>query len=585
MGKQGLKKKLVSPLGPINAKQKHQASGSTQKAKKKSKSKAPVKKSDDLQVNKKKNPFANAPIYDLLHSFERAPDQWAARYIIVLSGIILRAAVGLGSFSGRGQQPINGDFEAQRHWMEITTHLPVKEWYFYDLQYWGLDYPPLTAYHSWIIGKIGKLINFAWFEFETSRGIESDGIKTFMRFSSLLSELLIYFPPTFQFISMMGKKMNLSRMDQIVIAFIILSQPGLILIDHGHFQFNSVMLGLFLFSLIDLIKGNLVLASIWFMGSILFKQMSLYYAPFIFFYILSKLFTNKYSNKKTKKFEKLLKTLKSFHFIDLILLSLTIFITVVVILSPFILAPIFNNEISIIPTLVRQILIRMFPFQRGLFEDKVANFWCTSNLVIKYNTVFNPDQLQKLSLLLTVLAILPPCLMIFFKNITKFNNPPQLIIYGFSAAAWGFYLFSFQVHEKTVLVPLIPTSLLFVLNDHDTISVIQWINNIATFSLYPLLKKDELTLQYGVLLVLINWLIGGFTFKLSDNLLWPRNKNILWKLVILGSYLSVISFHIIDGLFLPPARYPDLWVILNTTISFGCFGLFYLWLLYKIYYL
>lgn len=47
-----------------------------------------------------------------------------------------------------------GDFEAQRHWMEITTHLPVSQWYFYDLEYWGLDYPPLTAYHSWLLGKM-----------------------------------------------------------------------------------------------------------------------------------------------------------------------------------------------------------------------------------------------------------------------------------------------------------------------------------------------------------------------------------------------------------------------------------------------
>lgn len=575
MAKPGSKKKLVSPLIPVKA----------PKPKKKSKSKTQVKHSDDIVSVKKKNPFVNSPIYDLLHSFERAPDQWAARYIIVLSGIILRAAIGLGSFSGRGQKPINGDFEAQRHWMEITTHLPVKEWYFYDLQYWGLDYPPLTAYHSWVIGTIGNLINSSWFEFESSRGLESDGIKTFMRFSSLFSELLIYLPATFQFISLMGKKMNLGRMDQIVIAFIIISQPGLILIDHGHFQFNSVMLGLFLFSLIDLIKGNLVLASIWFIGSILFKQMSLYYAPFIFFYILSKLFTASASTKKTNKFKKLFKTLKTFHIINLILISLTIFITVLVILSPFILSPIFNNEISIIPTLVKQIVIRMFPFQRGLFEDKVANFWCTTNLVIKYSKIFTPDQLQKLSLLFTVLSILPPGLMIFFKNITKFNNPPQLIIYGFSATAWGFYLFSFQVHEKTVLVPLIPTTLLLVLNDHDTISIIQWINNIATFSLYPLLRKDDLTLQYGVMLILINWLIGGFSFKLSDNLLWPRNKNILWKLIIVCSYLAVIAFHFIDALLLPPAQYPDLWVILNTTISFGCFGLFYLWLLYKIYYL
>lgn len=48
--------------------------------------------------------------------------------------------------------PMHGDFEAQRHWMEITKHLPVKDWYWHDLEWWGLDYPPLTAYHSWALG-------------------------------------------------------------------------------------------------------------------------------------------------------------------------------------------------------------------------------------------------------------------------------------------------------------------------------------------------------------------------------------------------------------------------------------------------
>ena len=56
--------------------------------------------------------------------------------------------------SGFGKPPMHGDFEAQRHWMEITNHLGPSLWYFYDLQYWGLDYPPLTAYHSWVAGKM-----------------------------------------------------------------------------------------------------------------------------------------------------------------------------------------------------------------------------------------------------------------------------------------------------------------------------------------------------------------------------------------------------------------------------------------------
>ena len=58
------------------------------------------------------------------------------------------------SMPGFNSPNMYGDFEAQRHWMEITIHLPISQWYFYDLEYWGLDYPPLTAYHSWILGKM-----------------------------------------------------------------------------------------------------------------------------------------------------------------------------------------------------------------------------------------------------------------------------------------------------------------------------------------------------------------------------------------------------------------------------------------------
>lgn len=58
--------------------------------------------------------------------------------------------------------PMYGDFEAQRHWMELTIHLPTSMWYLYDLQYWGLDYPPLTAYHSWLLGKVYVLIHLSW---------------------------------------------------------------------------------------------------------------------------------------------------------------------------------------------------------------------------------------------------------------------------------------------------------------------------------------------------------------------------------------------------------------------------------------
>jgi alpha-1,3-glucosyltransferase len=82
----------------------------------------------------------------------------------VLLALAIRVFVGLGSHSGRNAPPLHGDFEAQRHWMELTVALPSSEWYSYDLSYWGLDYPPLTALHSYVVGSIGRIVVPSSFE-------------------------------------------------------------------------------------------------------------------------------------------------------------------------------------------------------------------------------------------------------------------------------------------------------------------------------------------------------------------------------------------------------------------------------------
>jgi alpha-1,3-glucosyltransferase len=74
--------------------------------------------------------------------------------ITLLFGIYVRWNVGLNPYSGQNIPPMYGDYEAQRHWMELTLHIPINQWYYYDLEWWGLDYPPLTAYVSWICGKM-----------------------------------------------------------------------------------------------------------------------------------------------------------------------------------------------------------------------------------------------------------------------------------------------------------------------------------------------------------------------------------------------------------------------------------------------
>lgn len=94
------------------------------------------------------------PLVSFLWPSRGTTSQWILLPLILMIVGLFRWSIGLWGHSGLGKPPLHGDFEAQRHWMEITTSLPVSQWYFYDLQYWGLDYPPLTAYHSWICGRL-----------------------------------------------------------------------------------------------------------------------------------------------------------------------------------------------------------------------------------------------------------------------------------------------------------------------------------------------------------------------------------------------------------------------------------------------
>lgn len=100
--------------------------------------------------------------------------------------ILIKILVGQFGYSGEGDRPKFGDFEAQRHWMELTIYLPVKEWYtnsgINNIEYWPLDYPPMSGYHSYILGKILNKFMPDSVEFQESHGYESPMFKMVMRF-------------------------------------------------------------------------------------------------------------------------------------------------------------------------------------------------------------------------------------------------------------------------------------------------------------------------------------------------------------------------------------------------------------------
>ena len=127
------------------------------------------------------------------------------------------------------------------------------------------------------------------------------------------------------------------------------------------------------------------------------------------------------------------------------------------------------------------ILSRIFPFSRGLFEGKVANVWCVFNLKPLSIRDRIPDDLQPLcALALTLFMTLPFCIKLFSIGRRESSLLLQLkaLLWGSTGASLSFFLASFQVHEKSILLPLAPLSLL-----DAPMHLIQWFSVVCTWSL------------------------------------------------------------------------------------------------------
>ena len=180
------------------------------------------------------------------------------------------------------------------------------------------------------------------------------------------------------------------------------------------------------------------------------------------------------------------------------------------------------------PSTILDPIARIPPFSRGLFEDKVANFRCFSNVALKWRNIASPGTLVRLSTLFTTAGFVPgvPGLLRAGFNLRiKEDSAPSatlkvliekevstateaapstgvegdkgqedeasttgplfpLLLLSMLASSISF-LFSFQVHEKTILVPLLPLTLIMVgasgNTENTTWELGMLTNNVAVF--------------------------------------------------------------------------------------------------------
>lgn len=211
--------------------------------------------------------------------------------LVLCFGILVRALTSLYPYSGKDSPPMFGDYEAQRHWQEITFNLPTVDWYENtvenNLTYWGLDYPPLTAYHSLVLGHVANQINSSYIQLQSSHGIDTPAHKNFMRATVLLADLFIYLPALLYCCKAISKNhKSIQRSSILEHLTIVALYPGQILIDNGHFQYNNISLGLAAFSIGLILNDRSFLSAIFFVCALNYKQMELYHSLPIFFYLL-----------------------------------------------------------------------------------------------------------------------------------------------------------------------------------------------------------------------------------------------------------------------------------------------------------
>jgi alpha-1,3-glucosyltransferase len=135
-------------------------------------------------------------------------------------------------------------------------------------------------------------------------------------------------------------------------ALAIFLSPGLLIIDHIHFQYNGCMYGLLILSIVFAQEGSLLLSGLLFAALLCMKHIYLYLAPAYFVYLL-----RAYCLSPRSIFQ--------IQFFNCIKLGVGIVTIFAVAFGPFV----YWDQIP-------QVMSRLFPFSRGLCHAYWApNVW------------------------------------------------------------------------------------------------------------------------------------------------------------------------------------------------------------------
>lgn len=425
------------------------------------------------------------------------------------------------------------DFEVHRNWLAITHNLPIAQWYIEKTSQWTLDYPPFFAYYECVLlylvprwVKDDGCLNIV------ERGLYSLPTVFFQRLSVIVSEIVLFLALQWY---VKSARSNKEATRAYVVALSLVLSPGILIIDHIHFQYNGILYG-FLVLMINCARLEKYLwCGFWFSVLLCFKHIYLYLAPAVFIFLLRAYCLNVNYDRKKSFAHNAVHLVRWGNFFKLGSVVIGVFS---VAFGPFI-------YYHVIPEMAE----RLFPFCRGLTHAYWApNVWALYAFVDRvliqlYKRVpllkiplkkifqFNPKLLEDKKLLLSTtrglvgdieFLILPKItpkltflLTLFYQImalIPLFLQPTfERFIGALTLCGYASFLFGWHVHEKAVLIIIFPISFL-VTRDKRLLSSFNLLASCGYVSLFPLIFTAEEWL-IKVVFTLLWYIIFYFHFR------------------------------------------------------------------------
>jgi alpha-1,3-glucosyltransferase len=457
------------------------------------------------------------------------------------------------------------DFDVHRNWLALTRHLPLSEWYFDDVNgttVHTLDYPPSFAYFEYMLSSnpvTDWLLNFGLVDerclalLPDTDNAPSQDCVVFQRSTVIVSGVILWMGAYFASWAVFPNDVIKCRWTFLLIVL----NPGLLWLDHVHFQYNGMLLGMLLTSLGLLVKGAAVkgtqhhacilLAAALFAVLLTMKHLYLGLAPLYFVYLLS-------VYCMTPSF------------------SMPNFLCLAVVTGSSLVAPFVPFGIQKNPTnQLSQLLSRLFPFGRGLVHDYWAGnvwaIWVLSDKVLGFvgrgigEFWSLPDIPPSLVALILLVGLVPGL-------VCGWNASPNMLLYCIAFCAMSSFMLAYHVHEKAIMTAIVPLTLLAPTSVENGRLYIR-MTAIGVLGLFPLLFRPvELPLKVASYMGFL-----ALAVKALEEML--GTTSLLTNLDFTGIIVLtcvVIFLEIIHPLALFP-RMEFLPLLITSTIcAFGLFG-------------